>query len=168
MSLDNIPLPAFIIQGLFHRTLVDLNHDEKSFDYAQDEKGDLNFFGGNKQNIILLVNHQDVGFISDSQLTFLSGILNACKLTLEDIGLLNIASYPAISYKLISETFHPRIIMMFGISSEEIQLPFVMPEYQRQSYNSQIYLSIPNLQSLEENKELKRKLWMVLQQIFSL
>jgi len=170
MSLDNIQLPAFVIQDLFQKTLVVLDQDEKYLDNTQSignaKDGDLNFFGGNKQNVILLVNHPYEGFISDSRLTFLSGILNACKLTLEDIGLINIATYPDISYKLISETFNPRIILMFGISPEEIQLPFVMPEFQRQSYNNQIYLSIPTLHSLEENKELKRKLWMVLQQIF--
>ncbi len=170
MSIDNIQLPAFVIQDLFHKTLVVLDQNEKYFDNTQyignTKEGDLNFFGGNKQNVILLVNHPDESFISETKLTFLSGILNACKLTLEDIALINITTHPDISYKHISETFNPRIILMFGISPEEIQLPFVMPEFQRQSYNNQIYLSIPTLLSLEENKELKRKLWMVLQQIF--
>jgi hypothetical protein len=128
----------------------------------------LNFFGGNKQHIILLVNNPGEAFISDQQLTFLSGVLNACKLTLEDIGLVNIAAYPSISYKKISDTFTPRIVMMFGILPDAIELPFVMPEFQRQSYNNQVYLAVPSLGALENNKDLKRKLWVVLQQIFSL
>lgn len=166
MSIDNIQLPSIVIQDLFRKSLVDLNSNEKKQSIT--ETKELNFFGGNKQQIILVVDNPDVAFIRDEQLTFLSGILNACKLTLEDIGLVNIASYPALSYKKISETLTPRIVIMFGILPDAIQLPFVMPEFQRQSYNNQVYLSAPSLNELENNKELKRKLWIVLQQIFSL
>ena len=166
MSIDNIQLPDFVIQDLFRNSLVDLSDNEKKQSISTTKE--LTFFGGNKQHILLLVNNPDTSFVSDEQLTFLSGILNACKLTLEDIGLLNIASHPAISYKKISETFNPRIVMMFGILPDTIQLPFVMPEFQRQSYNNQVYLAVPTLTELENNKELKRKLWTVLQQIFSL
>lgn len=166
MNLNEIELPAFVIQDLFQKTLVDLSGKEKK--QIVSESKELNFFGGNKQHIILLVNNADATFVTDQQLTFLSGILNACKLTLEDIGLLNIASYPAISYKTISDAFTPRIIMLFGISTDTIQLPFLMPDFQRQSYNNQVYLAAPSLQTLENDKEMKRKLWTVLQQIFSL
>lgn len=166
MSLDDIKLPGFVIQDLFQKTLVDLSVKEKK--QITTSNKELNFFGGNKQHILLVVNNPDIAFVTDQQLTFLSGILNACKLTLEDIGLLNIASYPAISYKIISDAFTPRIIMLFGITTDTIQLPFLMPDFQRQSYNNQVYLAIPSLQALENDKELKRKLWMVLQQIFSL
>jgi len=168
MSLDNIRLPEFVIQDLFRTTLVDLNSHAEPLEYAQDKKGEINIFGGNKQHILLLVNHTDASFISDEQLTFLSGILTACKLTFEDIGLLNIASHSAISYKTISNIFNPRIVLLFGILPDAIQLPFVMPEFQRQSYNNQVYITVPSLQTLENNKDLKRKLWIALQQIFSL
>ena len=166
MSLNDIELPAFIIQDLFQKTLVDLSGNEKKQTVSVNKE--LNFFGGNKQHIVLIVDNPDIAFVTDQQLTFLSGILNACKLTLEDIGLLNIASYPGISYKTISDAFTPRIIMLFGMSTDTIQLPFLMPEFQRQSYNNQLYLAAPSLQVLENDKEMKRKLWTVLQQIFSL
>lgn len=166
MSIDNIQLPAFVIQDLFQKTLVDLTGNEKKTKISA--TNELSFFGGNKQHIILLVNNPDIAFVSDQQLTFLSGILSACNLRLEDVGLLNIAAYPAISYKTISDAFTPRIVMLFGISTDTIQLPFLMPDFQRQSYNNQFYLAIPSLYALENDKDLKRKLWTVLQQIFSL
>lgn len=166
MSLNDIELPAFIIQDLFQKTLVDLSVNEKKPTIPANKE--LNFFGGNKQHIVLLVNNTDTAFVTDQQLTFLSGILNACKLTLEDIGLVNISSYPSISYKTISDAFTPRIIILFGISTDAIQLPFLMPDFQRQSYNNQVYLAAPALQTLENDKDMKRKLWTVLQQIFSL
>lgn len=166
MSLDNIQLPTFVIQDLFQKSLVDI-HSNKSDQLTATTEA-LTFFGGNKQHIILLVYNPDTAFVTDQQLTFLSGILNACKLTLEDIGLLNIASSPSVSYKKISDTFNPRIVIMFGISPDHIELPFVMPAFQRQSYNNQVYLAVPSLTDLENDRELKKKLWTVLQQIFSL
>lgn len=166
MSLENILLPGFIIQDLFRKALVDINASESEQPGISEKE--LNFFGGNKEHILLLVNHPGIAFINDQQLTFLSGILGACKLSLEDIGLLNIASSPAISYKRISGIFNPRIVIMFGISPNDIQLPFVMPAFQRQSYNNQVYLAVPPLSVIESDRELKRNLWTMLQQVFSL
>lgn len=166
MSIDNIHLPHFIISDLYQKTLVDLSTPEKK-QLIQSNK-ELSFFGGYKQHIILLVNHPDTAFLTDQQLTFLSGILSACKLTLEDIGLLNIASAHEVSYTDVINAFNPAIVIMFGVTTDAIHLPFIMPEFQKQSYNNQVYLAAPPLQLLENNKELKRKLWMALQQIFSL
>lgn len=165
MSLDNIQLPGFIIQDLFEKSLVDLS---TTGDKIKATSNEISFFGGNRQHITLLVNNPDVVFITDSQLTFLSGILTACKLTFEDVALINIAALPSLSYKTISENFTPATIIMFGISPDRLQLPFVIPEFQKQAYNNQAYLSVPDLKDLENNKDLKRKLWIVLQQIFSL
>ncbi len=165
MSLDNIQLPDFVIQNLFQKVLVDLTTNKK--EQLTTATKELNFFGGNKEHILILVNNPDTAFVTEKQLTFLSGILTACKLTLDDVGLLNIATHPAITYKALSDTFSPRIVMMFGILPEAIQLPFVMPEFQRQSHNNRVYLAIPSLTELENNKDLKRNLWIALQQIFS-
>lgn len=166
MDIDNIQLPAFIIHDLYQKTLVDLTESDKVKD--KEIANEIKFFGGNNQRILLLINNPGIAFLEDEQFTFLSGILNACKLTMEDIALINIATYSTLSYKKINETFAPKIILMLGVSSASIQLPFVIPEFQQQSYNNQVYLSVFSLNELEKNKDLKRKLWMALQQIFSL
>ena len=165
MSLHNIQLPGFIIQDLFQKSLVDLSTTK---DKIKNTPNEIQYFGGNRQHIALLVNNPDAVFVADGQLTFLSGILTACKLTFDDIALINIATLPSVSYKTLSENLLPETIIMFGISPHRLQLPFVIPEFQKQSYNNQVYLSVPDLNNLEESKELKRKLWTALQQIFSL
>ena len=166
MRLDNIRLPGFVIQDLFQKSLVDINPTE--IQPVTVENSDLNIFGGNKQHILLLVNNADTAFVNEQELSFLTGILTACKLTLEDVGIINMASYPSISYSMISNTFKPKIVLMFGLTPGSIQLPFVVPEFQRQSYNNQVYLAAPPLTEIENNKDLKRKLWTALQQTFSL
>ena len=138
MSLDNIHLPGFVIQDLFQKTLVDLTTEELK---VVNEHKELNYFGGNKQQIVLLVNCADSVYINDQSLTFLSGILNACKLTLEDVAIVNLYSYPELNHKTITHALNPKIILMFGIASKTIELPFIIPEFQKQSFNGQIYLS---------------------------
>lgn len=166
MSLDNIQLPSFVIQHLFRKTLVDTGDNNI---YKKDSKEpEIPFLGSNKQNITILVNNTEEGIISEKQLNFLSGILSACKLTMQDVALINLNSYPKISYKSITEIFNSKIIFLFGISSNAIELPFIIPAFQKQNYNSQIYLSAPSLEELEHNKDLKRQFWNVLKQIFSL
>lgn len=165
MSLDDIQLPGFIIQDLYKKSLVEVSGKKNKEINRADT--DLNYFGGNGQHILLLVNESKNPFVDDTQLTFLSGILNACKLTLEDVALVNIAN-TAPDYKKLTDNLSSKIILMFGVTPDEIQLPFVMPEFQRQSYNNQVYIAAPSLTELENNKDLKRKLWTVLQQLFSL
>jgi hypothetical protein len=164
MSLNDLELPAHVIQSLFQHVLIDT---ETSGSPVVKPAKEMNFFGGFKQQVILLVKNPDVAFVSDQELSFLSGILNACKLTLEDIAIINLDKAP-MDYKSIAEKYKPRIIMMFGVDPGSLGLPFVMPEFQRQSYNNQVYLSAPSLSILENNKDLKRKLWTALQQVFSL
>ena len=164
MSLENVKLPGFIIQYMFQKSLVKiLDNKSKGVNTKNIE---ISYFGGNKQHILLLVNDPDNAFIDDAQLTFLSGILNACKLTLEDIALVNIADN-STNYKKLNEDLSPKIIIMFGVIPEEIQLPFVIPQFQKQSYNNQFYIAASSLTDLEDNKDLKRRLWAVLQQLFS-
>lgn len=165
MSLEDIKLPGFIIQDLFQKSLVEIVDQEKDTLNTIDKE--ISQFGGNRQHILLLVHDNNNAFVDETQLTFLTGILNACKLTLEDIALVNIYMSTA-SYKKLNVTLSPKIILMLGVTPDEIQLPFVMPEFQRQSYNGQVYIAAPSLTELENNKELKRKLWTVLQQLFSL
>lgn len=151
MSLD-IRLPPFIIQDLFQKTLVDLKP--------------VNYRGNNHQKITIII--KDPKNEYNEQQPFFAGILKACKLSMNDIALLNLSNTEHHDHKTISEILKPKIILLFGISPEDIQLPFTMPEFQKQSYSNRIYLSAPSFKELENNKELKQKLWGCLKQIFSI
>lgn len=166
MSLDNIQLPPFIIHDLFKDCLVDLNSYE-SIPQGMNTKA-LPFLGSNKQNIIILINNPDISYLSNQQLNFLTGILAACKLNLADIAILNLHKRPAINYNTINDELSPRITLMFGVSPMSIGLPFDIPMFQVQQFNERTYMVAPTLQELGNNKELKRQLWVNLQQIFSI
>ncbi len=165
MSLNNIKLPGFIIQDLFQKNLVDISSVNTVKTAVS--KPAISFSGSNNQQIIILVENPDEEFISAEQQIFLNGILNACKLTMSDVALINLTA-TTLHYQTIIKEFSPKIFLLFGVSPAAIQLPFVIPEFQKQMHNNIFYLSAPSLTELQNNKELKRKLWDLLKQLFSL
>jgi len=165
MSLDNIQLPPFTLQQLYKHSLVDT---PKEAEIPIDSNNELKFLGNNRRGVILFVNNKEAAWLPADQLDFLIEILSACKLTMEDVALVNIAGRPTSNYQEITGKMNVQKVFVFGISLSDIGLPFKIPEFQVQSFEDCTYLSIPAINILQENKELKRKLWLCLKQIFSL
>lgn len=165
MSLDKIQLPPLVLQELFNKSLIDpeiIQPDKASIQSA------IAFLGNNKKNITILVNCNNAKFLTDEELNFLLGILAACKLTMEDVSIINIKDAGKISYKSLSKELHAEKIFLFGVDPSEVELPLQFPHYQLQSYNKQLYLSSPLLSILQDNKAEKMKLWTCLKKVFSI
>ena len=165
MSLENIQLPAFVIHDLFKHSLIDLNSDEKSVPKPGDEK--LHYLGNNEKHIAILISNSSSIFLADDQLTFLTGILSACKLTLADVALLNLYKTPAINFDVIDKAFTPQTILLFDVLPVAILLPFEVPHYQVQKFNGKQFLSVPSLDEIQKKQDQKKQLWFSLKQIFN-
>ncbi len=164
MSLNNIQLPASVLQSLYNKSLYDLNTDKS--EVISDEAANIVFLGNNAKKIIILVNSTAAIYLPDEELNFLLGILTACKLSMADVALINMAKNPAIQYKDISNQLKAEKIILFGIEPEAIGLPLQFPPYQIQKFNNQVYLSSASLTGLQADKEEKLKLWNCLKKIF--
>jgi hypothetical protein len=79
MSLDNILLPDIVLQGLYSKSLYDLETNKSVIDDIQ--PGNIGFLGSNQKHITILVNSDTAIYLPDDELNFLLGILTACKLT---------------------------------------------------------------------------------------
>ena len=166
MSLDNIQLPLVAIQGLFKKSLVELKSSVAAAQISTPST--LNILGKNLRRTIVLVNNTEAAFLQDDELNFLLGILSACKLNMDDVGILNIAKNTTADYNMIAAELNAEKIFLFGIETSDIKLPLSFPNYQVQHYNNQIYLSAPPLSNLQHDKAEKTKLWNCLKQIFSI
>ena len=165
MTLQNVKLPSIIISSLYKNYLVDLESGEKS---VIEEKEKINFLGGNGKSILLLVNHTDVSFLPDNQLTFLLGILSACKLNMADIAVVNLSKTDNTEHKNLPEFFKAEVIILLGIEATALSLPFKIPDFQVQLFKDKKYLFTPALDVLEKDGQLKKKLWTALKNIFSI
>ena len=166
MSLDNFQLPAFLIAELYGDSLVDLDTQQLSNKSLKETA--LVFLGNNNKNILIIVNDENAMYLADENLTFLLGILTACKLSLSDTALINFHKNPGLSYKSLALHFKPDIVICLGIELSALAFPLEFPFYQVQRYNNQSYLSAPSLKVLAADKQEKLQLWGCLKKLFSI
>ena len=166
MSLDNIQIPAIVLQDLFKDSLVDLKTDEHAGDLPSPSQ--LSFLGTNLQRVVIVVNNSNATYLPDEELNFLLGILSACKLSMADVALLNLSKNKAVNYNMIADELYAEKIFLFGVEPSALQLPLQFPHYQVQKYNSQVYLSSPDLSTLSTDRAEKTKLWNCLKQVFNI
>jgi hypothetical protein len=168
MSLNNIQLPLVVIQDLFKKSLINLDKKENTSPHTAETDKSIAYLGKNGRNIIILVHSPETLYLPDNELDFLMGILTACKLTMADVALINIAQQADTDYKVLETYLAAEKIFLFGPGPAILKLPISFPHYQIQRYNNQVYLSAPSLQALQMDKMEKSKLWVCLKQIFSI
>jgi len=165
MSLNDMSLDPVLLQDLYKNTLVDIASKKAKTTKPQ---GSFSFLGNNKKGIAIIVSSKEAIHLADDELSFLLGILSACKLTMEDVAIMNIEKNNQATYQTIEAELKAKVILLFGVSTDQIQLPIQFPDYQIQKYNSQVYLSAPILGNIEKDKAEKIKLWNSLKQVFSI
>jgi hypothetical protein len=168
-------LPDFILADLFRQNLVDTGdtvfHREKQSVQPVQAADRKWFLGGNLQKITLLVKDSQAVFLDDPSLDFLSAILGACKLNLGDVAIVNTIQDP-LSYSILREKLQPRVLLLFGVTAQEVELPFRIPQYQIQDYDQCKIVLAPALSAMQgdtkEAKLEKSKLWLSLKKIFGI
>ncbi len=115
MSLDNIQLPPATITDLFRKSLVEL----KSTQAAEKTTGSssINILGKNAKGIMIIVSNDETAYLPDEELNFLLGILAACKLNMDDVGIFNLHKNEDADYKTISAELNAEKIFLFGIGA---------------------------------------------------
>ena len=194
MSLNNIQLPDFLIEEWYSDKLIASSPRSKPATAsaatpkqsqpnpipippsqpqpsatAPTPPSPLKHLGNNRRNITLLVNAPGSAFLPDPQLAFLTKILEACRMTIADVAIVNNAATPA-TITTVKETLQPKTVLLFGLEPTAIRLPINFPVFKPIDFDSCKYLSAPSLDQLvsntEDSKLLKSKLWVCLKTIF--
>ncbi len=131
----------------------------------------IKYLGDHLKKIIVLVNDNNAVHLNETDLGLLSSILNACKLTLADIALINIAQQPLALHEMLI-TLPSLFVISFDITSAQLKIklpttlykPIVLGETQILFSNS-----LQSMQGAEQNAKLeKSKLWNALKLLFKL
>ena len=161
MSLNTIELKPIMIADLFGDALI----ETEARPAAPSEK--VKFLGKNAKKIIVVVSNDAAPFLPDEELSFLTNILSACRLSLADIALVNFKNSGEQELQQLIQSSGEKIFL-FGIDPLTIGLPINFPQFQLQSFDKRIYLYAPGLPELEREKPLKTRLWTSLKSIFQL
>jgi len=168
MSLNDIQLSPIIISALYKNSLVVISDDQLR--EAATEQS-YKFLGGNKKNIVLIAQSSDAVFVSEEHLAFITKLLGACKINLEDAAIINNAHSKATIGELKKQLV-PKVLIFFGVEPTTIKLPLHFPMFKMQEYDGCMYLYVPSLEELNhdnnEGRLLKSKLWVCLKNLFEL
>lgn len=125
--------------------------------------------GNNKKQITVVVNCSQDVFVPEGDLQFLTKMLDACKLNMADVAIVNHATAP-VNIEKVKAQLQPKYLLLFGVEPDEIHLPINFPSYKEQPYAGTTYLFTPALSALNGDtdvaKGLKKKLWECLKRMF--
>ena len=165
MSLNDLQLPRFLYVSLFKNNLVDLRPE--IFMETPAENTHIDFLGGNEKKIAFIASDAENKFLGDDQMKFVNDLLSACNLSMADIAFINLYN-KNIHYTDLVSKFSSQKILIFGITAQELDLPFTIPFFQVQAFHGQTFLICPSLDTIRQEKDLKKQLWLSLKQIFNL
>jgi len=160
MSLNDITLSARNVLDLYPTSLIE--------PFVNRTVQTIKFLGKNEKNILILVSKADVPVIEEGELSFLSSVLTACKLSLADVAIVNLKNVPEAAYRLFHDQLQSKTILLFDVDTQTVDLPFNFPHFQVQQFEQATYLSAPALFAIEKEKALKTQLWNCLKNIFRL
>jgi hypothetical protein len=177
MDINHIRLSAELIANLYPEVLVaekDIDQRVNKFKtgLTQNMKDPgYSCLGKNLLSICFLVNCPEVEFIPDDQFVFLQKILVACKLSLEDIALINTNRTP-VEWQVLKTRFQPKIVFFWGDTPAITGLKQNFPDMTISTWENIQILPVmqSELMSRDNPKgpDLKRNLWISLKKLFNL
>jgi len=176
MSLNDIDLGPKILADLYKNSLIAeppalKPAREKSVNQSiTDLAPPIRFFGKNSKNYCFLVSYPNEPFIPDDKMEVLIKIMQACKITLEEIALVNVAGDPP-TIESLRTALQPQKMVLLGVSPTDIRLPMQFPLYKPQPYAGCTFLysdSLDGMDSSESGRRIKTSLWNSLKEMFGL
>jgi hypothetical protein len=177
MGINHLRLSPELIAALYPESLVEgndpatINENVRISKPVADKTLTYHFLGENNRSICFLANYPAGDFLPDDQLEFLKKILAACKLSFNDIALLNIAR-SAFDLADLRVQLHPRIIFLWGIAPESAGLKSGLPDFSISMFDGISIIPVlnPDVMSgnLPEGTEFKQRLWVCLKKLCTL
>lgn len=170
MSFDNLKLPVSVITSLYTTPVYSMQDPQsKTLPGKINDPVPRPFLGNNDQYTTLVVSYEGEAFVPERHLAFISKMLNACKMTLADVAIVNNKDHD-LQYSELVKQLSPKQLLLFGMDPTSIGLPLSFPDLTVQSYNGCSIIHAPSLDMLnydgEEATPLKKRLWNCLKQMF--
>lgn len=177
MEFDKNPLPNFVVADLYKKNLFVIDtiatpiYTPNQPVVQEEVVVELNYLGENKKQICILLKDANAVHINEEDLNFLTNILAACKLNVADVAIINIQHQP-VDFNLLKNELGCKFLILFNITTNAINLPFMLPNYQVQAYNGCSILTASSFQNMQGNSQEakieKSKLWISLKNMFSI
>ena len=172
MGLNELSLPPSLIADFYKYHLMEpvtAGAEIKAIPAAAAGKKGIQYLGKNQKNICLLVNYANDVYLPDEQLNFLTNILQACRLNMGDVAIVNHHRAP-IAFEALQQELHCRYLLVFGVAPAIIGFK-EHPLFSAHTVNGCHIVLSPAAEQLNNNdpdsKTLKSQLWICLKQLFN-
>ncbi|RFS21444.1 hypothetical protein DVR12_16240 [Chitinophaga silvatica] len=165
MSLEQIKLDPYYLAKIFTQPIIP---GERSIIAAAEKVlPPIKYLGENQKNIAIFIQNENEAYLNEDLFNLLTNILNACKLSMQDVSLINITHYPGLTISDWQKAINIKQGVFFGIQPEEIGLNDI-PTYQLITVQSTPLLFSDHLSVIGTDKALKARLWNGLKQLLGI
>jgi hypothetical protein len=170
MDLNELEFTPAQLAELYGQSVILTEPQAAKKPVAQKEKvvateKTIPFKGKNKKGMLWVVHEPEQVYLSDADFTFLSQIITACKMNMDDVALINAATKDFTIAEAV-EYLKPDTIILCGVP--HLLLPVPVDEYILYPHQKRNYFVCDSLQELQNDKVLKSKLWLVLKDILGI
>lgn len=169
-------ISAIAFQNLYKDTLVlideKIQNDKIEADAAAinkpvsfSEEPEIAYIGNNEKQIVFVLQGLESGEWQET----LQKLITACQLKMKDLAIIDARKNTVTAGKLKSQ-LKAQTILLFGLTSGEIGLPFSIPDYQILPYDNCRYMQAPiatlSTDNSPEVRKEKQLLWGKLKELF--
>lgn len=163
MSLKEVSLDPFLIAGIYRQPLIKAK--PVPAEISSREEKPVPSLGNNRQRWLLVIHNPEEAYLNEEIFNMLLKLLNACKLTLDDIALINTAHLPETGFSLFRQQFSPRKMVLFGQALAEITGDH--PKNKAWEENGIHFLRADSLNDMYRDQSLKMPFWNALKDFLS-
>lgn len=186
MKVEKTILPPAVLVSLYKDSLVLAEKEIKPVQIAENKllgkeqetitettemASPIKYLGDHHKKILVVVNDPESVYLNETDFILLTSILNACRLTIADIALINVGNQKAGLHEMLTK-LPSLLVIAFDIDAKALKIKLPSTLYKTTSLGEtnllfSAALSTMQGSSLDAKKE-KGKLWTVLKQIFQL
>ena len=185
MSTDKTILSSSVLVDLYKDSLVvveDIPLEnkatvEQTLETKKEEikevkwEGPIKSLGEHNKKITVIVNDPNSVHLNEMDFILLTSILNACRLTIADIALINIGKQPVGLHQILQE-LPSTLVLSFAVDATQLKVKLPSTLYKITQLGETNILFSNALSTMQgtgvEAKQEKAKLWTVLKKIFEL
>jgi len=185
MSTDKTILSSSVLVDLYKDSLVvveDISLEnkatvEQTIETKKEEikevkwEGPIKSLGEHNKKITVIVNDPNSVHLNEMDFILLTSILNACRLTIADIALINIGKQPVGLHQILQE-LPSTLVLSFAVDATQLKVKLPSTLYKLTQLGETHILFSNALSTMQgtgvEAKQEKAKLWTVLKKIFEL
>ncbi|MDP4620507.1 MAG: hypothetical protein NWS87_08300 [Sediminibacterium sp.] len=135
------------------------------------ELGQIKYLGEHLKQVTIIVKDELAVYLNENDLTLLSSILSACKLTLADVALINVAQQKLSLHEILN-VLPSKLVMIFDVSSITLKIKLPTTLYKSIQLGDTYLLfsnSLSLMQGGDQSAKLEKgKLWAILKSLFQL